>query len=126
MTELQNSVACARRLFAVVDTPAEEPDAANAPELTHPRGEVELSHVAFGYRPGCPVLKDIDLAVRPGMRIALVGGTSCGKTTLINLLMRFYDVDAGAGLVDGLDVRAYTCESLGVLRSVDVPVPTVK
>ncbi|OUO35630.1 ABC transporter ATP-binding protein [Olsenella sp. An290] len=111
-TELQNSVACARRLFELIDEPAEEPDAADAAVLAEPRGEVRLDHVAFGYEPGRPVLRDVDLAVRPGQRIALVGETGCGKTTLINLIMRFYDVSGGAVMVDGRDVRSWTRESL--------------
>ncbi|MBM6774839.1 ABC transporter ATP-binding protein [Olsenella profusa] len=111
-TELQNSVACARRLFELLDVPAEEADAPDTAELTAPRGEVRLEHVAFGYEPLRPVLTDVDLSVRPGQRIALVGETGCGKTTLINLLMRFYDVDAGAVRVDGLDVRGLTRASL--------------
>ncbi|HIZ46250.1 MAG TPA: ABC transporter ATP-binding protein/permease [Candidatus Olsenella pullistercoris] len=111
-TELQNSVACARRLFALLDEAAEEPDAADASVLADPCGEVEFDHVAFGYDAGSLVLRDVDLAVRPGMRVALVGETGCGKTTLINLLMRFYDVSGGAVRVDGRDVRAWTRESL--------------
>ncbi len=111
-TELQNSVACARRLFELIDEPAEEPDAPDAAVLAAPRGEVRLNHVAFGYVPGRPILSGVDLSVRPGQRIALVGETGCGKTTLINLLMRFYDVDGGSATVDGRDVREWTRASL--------------
>ena len=111
-TELQNSVACARRLFSLLDVPAEEPDAPGAAELREPRGEVALRHVAFGYDPARQVLSDVDLSVRPGTRVALVGETGCGKTTLINLLMRFYDVTGGSVSVDGRDVREITRESL--------------
>ena len=111
-TELQNSVACARRLFALMDEPAEVPDAAEAATLSAPRGDVEFRHVAFGYDADRLVLRDVDLAVRPGMRIALVGETGCGKTTLINLLMRFYDVAGGSVVVAGRDVRDWTRKSL--------------
>ncbi len=112
VTELQNSVACAERVFALIDEPAQEPEAAGAVELGEVTGEVSLDHVRFGYAPNHPILTDVDLAVRPGQRIALVGHTGCGKTTLINLLMRFYDVDAGAVIVDGHDVRDVTRASL--------------
>lgn len=111
-TELQNSVACARRLFSLLDVPAEAPDAPGARVLDEPRGEVELDHVVFGYDPGRPVLRGVDLGVRPGQRVALVGETGCGKTTLINLIMRFYDVNDGSVRVDGHDVRDLTRDSL--------------
>lgn len=111
-TELQNSVACARRLFELLDVEAEEPDSPRAAVLESPRGEVALEHVRFGYDEKSPVLRDVDLAVRPGTRVALVGETGCGKTTLINLLMRFYDVDGGSVSVDGRDVRDWTRASL--------------
>ena len=111
-TELQNSVACARRLFELLDVEAEEPDSARAAVLEAPRGEVALEHVRFGYDEKSPVLRDVDLAVRPGTRVALVGETGCGKTTLINLLMRFYDVDGGSVSVGGRDVRDWTRASL--------------
>ena len=111
-TELQNSVACARRLFELLDVEAEEPDSPRAAVLEAPRGEVALEHVRFGYDEKSPVLRDVGLAVRPGTRVALVGETGCGKTTLINLLMRFYDVDGGSVLIDGRDVRDWTRASL--------------
>ena len=111
-TELQNCVACAGRLFSLLDVPAEEPDAPGATALAAPVGEVRLNHVAFGYDKARPVLTDVDLVARPGQRIALVGHTGCGKTTLINLLLRFYDVDAGSVSVDGRDVRELTRASL--------------
>ena len=112
VTELQNSVACAERLFALIDEAAEKPDDADAHVLGQVTGEVTLSHVAFGYTPDHPILRDVDLAVKPGQRIALVGHTGCGKTTLINLLMRFYDVSDGAVLVDGTNVAHITRDSL--------------
>ncbi len=111
-TELENSIACARRLFELIDEPSEVPDAMDATELGRPRGEVALDHVAFSYENDRPILNDVDLLARPGQRIALVGPTGCGKTTIINLLMRFYDVDAGQVTIDGTDVREITRESL--------------
>ncbi len=112
VTELQNSVACAERLFALIDEAAEKPDDADARELSQVSGKVSFDHVTFGYDPEKLILKDIDLSVKPGQRIALVGHTGCGKTTLINLLMRFYDVSSGSVLVDGTDVRKITRSSL--------------
>ncbi len=112
VSELQNSVACARRLFDLIDRPAEEPDAEDAVELADVRGEVVLSGVGFSYSPDRPLLSGIDLVARPGERVAIVGPTGCGKTTLINLLMRFYDVDEGSISVDGHDVRSVTRSSL--------------
>ena len=112
VTELQNSVACAERVFALVDEPAQLPEAEGALELGEVSGAVTLDHVRFGYAAERPVLTDVDLEVAPGQRIALVGHTGCGKTTLINLLMRFYDVDAGAVRVDGHDVRDIARASL--------------
>ena len=112
VTELQNSVACAERVFALVDEPTQLPEAEGALELGEVSGAVTLDHVRFGYAPERPILTDVDLEVAPGQRIALVGHTGCGKTTLINLLMRFYDVDAGAVRVDGHDVRDLARASL--------------
>lgn len=112
VTELQNSVACARHLFELIDEPLEEPDAEGALELGHVEGKVALDDVTFSYAPGRPILEHLDLSAEPGRRIALVGHTGCGKTTLINLLMRFYDVDSGCVTVDGHDVRSLTRASL--------------
>ena len=112
VTELQNSVACARHLFELIDEPLEEPDAEGALELGRVEGKVALDDVTFSYAPGRPILEHLDLSAEPGRRIALVGHTGCGKTTLINLLMRFYDVDSGSVTVDGHDVRGITRASL--------------
>ena len=112
VTELQNSVACARHLFELIDEPLEEPDAEGALELGRVEGKVALDDVTFSYAPGRPILEHLDLSAEPGRRIALVGHTGCGKTTLINLLMRFYDVDSGSVTVDGHDVRSITRASL--------------
>ena len=112
VTELQNSLACAARLFELLDEREEEPDASDALELAHVRGQVDISHVDFSYVPGHPLIRDFELHVRPGERVAIVGPTGCGKTTLINLLMRFYDVDSGSISVDSHDVRSVTRRSL--------------
>ena len=112
VTELQNSVACARHLFELIDEPLEEPDAEDALELGRVEGKVALDDVTFSYTPGRPILEHLDLSAEPGRRIALVGHTGCGKTTLINLLMRFYDIDSGSVTVDGHDVRGLTRASL--------------
>ena len=112
VTELQNSVACARHLFELIDEPLEEPDAEGALELGRVEGKVALDDVTFSYAPGRPILEHLDLSAEPGRRIALVGHTGCGKTTLINLLMRFYDVDSGSVTVNGHDVRGITRASL--------------
>ena len=112
ITQIQTAWASARRLFALLDATEEEPDAADALELAAPRGEVELSHVDFSYVKDRKLLQDICIDARAGMRFALVGPTGCGKTTLINLLLRFYDVDAGTILIDGRDTRSVTRASL--------------
>ena len=112
VTELQNAVACAGRVFALMDEPEQIPDAPDAETLADVTGRVELQHVAFRYVPQTPLLEDVNLDVRPGERVAIVGPTGCGKTTLINLLMRFYDVNGGAITVDGHDVRSVTRDSL--------------
>lgn len=111
VTELQNALACAARIFDLIEQPAEEPDAPDAAVLV-PDGRVELDNVSFSYLPQKPLIEALSLAVRPGQRVAIVGPTGCGKTTLINLLMRFYDVNGGAVRVAGLDIRDVTRESL--------------
>ncbi len=112
VTELENALACAARLFDFMDSPAEEPDAADAVELADADGSVKVEHVSFSYRPNVPLLQDISIDVKPGQRIAIVGPTGCGKTTMINLLMRFYDVNEGRILVSGTPVRDMTRDSL--------------
>lgn len=112
ITQIQAAFASARRLFALMDASEEEPDAPDAVELDEPRGSVELSHVDFSYVPTRPLLRDICVHAEPGQRFALVGPTGCGKTTLINLLLRFYDVDAGEIRVDGADTSCIARDSL--------------
>ena len=112
VTELQNAIACAARLFELIEAPTETPDAPGAEPLEDVRGRVEWRHVDFSYTPGRPLIEDFNLAVQPGQRVAIVGPTGCGKTTLINLLMRFYEVDAGAISVDGRDIRDIPRNSL--------------
>ena len=104
VTELQNALACVGRIFALLDEKDRLPDAENAADL-EAKGNVSLTDVSFRYVPDRPLIEDFSLTVKPGQRIAIVGPTGCGKTTLINLLMRFYDVDSGAIRVDGTDVR---------------------
>ena len=112
ITELQNALASAKRVFDLLDEPEQQPDKEDAIKLTEAEGTVELSHVAFSYVPEVPLLKDVTLSVKPGQRVAIVGPTGCGKTTLINLLMRFYDVNRGTIAVDGTDIRDMTRTSL--------------
>lgn len=112
VTELQNAIACAARIFEILDFPAQTPDAATAAALTAPRGEVVFDRVSFSYVPERPLITDMNLSVLPGQRVAIVGPTGCGKTTLINLLMRFYDVQAGSIRIDGRDIRDFTRQSL--------------
>lgn len=112
ITQIQAAFASARRLFALMDAPEEEPDAPCAIKLVDARGEVELAHVDFSYVPTRPLLRDICVHAQPGQRCALVGPTGCGKTTLINLLLRFYDVDAGEIRVDGADTACIARDSL--------------
>ena len=111
VTEMQNALACAARIFELVDVPDEMPDKENAAEFQS-QGQVSLSHVSFSYDPDKPLIEDLNLEVKPGQRIAIVGPTGCGKTTLINLLMRFYDVRQGSIKIDGTDIRDMTRHSL--------------
>ena len=112
VTELQNALACAARVFELIDEPAETSDATDAKTLEAVSGSVELQNVAFSYTPEQHLIEDLNLSVKPGQRIAIVGPTGCGKTTLINLLMRFYDVKDGSVSVDGSEIRSVTRESL--------------
>ena len=111
VTELQNALACAARVFSLLDEDDRVPDKENAAVLS-PKGTVDLKDVCFRYVPDRPLIEGFNLHVKPGQRIAIVGPTGCGKTTMINLLMRFYDVNSGAILVDGTDIRDATRQSL--------------
>ena len=110
ITELQNALACADRVFELLEQPAQSADAPRA--LPQPQGNVALEDVSFSYTPERPLIDGLSLTVRPGQRIAVVGPTGCGKTTLINLLMRFYDVDGGRICVEGEDIRTVSRDSL--------------
>ena len=112
VTELQNAIACAGRVFELIEEEPQVPEPADATALTDVEGRVDLEHVAFSYRPDQKLIEDLNLAVKPGERVAIVGPTGCGKTTVINLLMRFYDVDAGSISVEGDDIRQVTRKSL--------------
>ena len=112
VTELQNALACAARVFELIDEKTQIADKPDALELTEVDGSVALAHVAFSYNPEVSLIEDLNLDVKPGQRIAIVGPTGCGKTTLINLLMRFYDVDDGSIRVSGRDIRDITRKSL--------------
>ncbi len=111
VTELQNALACAARVFELLDADDQIPEAENAAVL-QPDGHVQLEDVSFRYLPDRPLIEGLTLDVKPGQRIAIVGPTGCGKTTLINLLMRFYDVNGGAIKVSGTDIRSVTRASL--------------
>lgn len=112
ITEFQNSLASAARVFELLDEKAMPQDQPSAAILSDVKGKVDLEHVDFSYVPEVPLIRDFNLHVRPGQRIAIVGPTGCGKTTLINLLMRFYDVNGGAVKVEDLDIRDVTRQSL--------------
>ncbi len=112
LTEFQNSIASAARVFELIDEPAAPAEPADAVVLTEPEGRILLQDVDFSYTPEIPLIQGLSLSVEPGQRIAIVGPTGCGKTTLINLLMRFYDVQKGSIQVDGHDIRQITRHSL--------------
>ena len=112
VTELQNAIACAARIFELIEEEPEVPDAPGAIELENADGSVELEHVSFSYVPEQKLIEDFNLSVKPGQRVAIVGPTGCGKTTLINLLMRFYDVNDGQIRVSGVPIMEMTRKSL--------------
>ncbi len=112
VTELQNALACAGRIFQLIEEEPQAPDTADAAVLAGVQGHVDLEHVYFSYTPEKKLIEDFNLKVRPGQRVAVVGPTGCGKTTVINLLMRFYDVDSGSIQVEGQDIRQVTRQSL--------------
>ena len=112
ITQIQTAFASAQRLFAVLDETTEKPDAPDALELKDCEGNVTIQNLYFSYRPDVKLIEDLNLKARKGERIAVVGPTGCGKTTIINLLMRFYDADSGSITVDGVDVRDITRSSL--------------
>lgn len=112
ITELQNALACAGRVFALLDEPDQVPDKENAVILNEVDGDISLEKVEFSYVPDRPLIRDLDLKVLPGQRVAIVGPTGCGKTTVINLLMRFYDVNTGSIRIENTDIRDMTRHSL--------------
>ena len=112
VTEFQNAIACAQRVFTLIDEEPQIPEPEHAVHLTDIDGNVKVEDVSFSYLPGQHLMEDFNLEVKPGQRIAIVGPTGCGKTTLINLLMRFYDVNAGSIKVEDIDIREMTRKSL--------------
>ncbi|MDR2606664.1 MAG: ABC transporter ATP-binding protein/permease [Oscillospiraceae bacterium] len=108
----QSAVAGAERIFEILDEPPEPPDSADSLPLSAPRGDIEFRGVTFGYEPACPILKDFSLSVKAGTSVAIVGPTGSGKTTIINLLTRFYDVNGGSIVLDGHDLRDYRIHEL--------------
>ena len=112
ITELQTAIASAKRVFDIIDEPAQQPDEPDAAHPTGCEGQIEIDRVSFAYEKSHPLIRDFHLQIKPGQRIALVGPTGCGKTTMINLLMRFYDVDAGEIRVDGQPIKKIGRDSL--------------
>ena len=112
VTEFQNAIACAQRVFTLIDEEPQIPEPEHAVHLTDIDGNVKVEYVSFSFLPGQHLIEDFNLEVKPGQRIAIVGPTGCGKTTLINLLMRFYDVNAGSIKVEDIDIREMTRKSL--------------
>lgn len=112
VTELQNALASAARVFELIDEKTILEDKKDATVLENVKGQVEIEHVNFSYTPDRPLIEDLNLSVKPGERVAIVGPTGCGKTTVINLLMRFYDVNSGSIKVEGKDIRDVTRKSL--------------
>lgn len=112
VTELQNALACAGRVFELIEEEPQKADDEDAVILKNPDGQVDMQHVEFSYVPQQPLIRDFNLHVEPGQRVAIVGPTGCGKTTMINLLMRFYDVNSGSIQVDGHDIYHVTRDSL--------------
>lgn len=112
ITELQNALACAQRIFDLIEEEPQVKEPENAVELSDVQGHIELENVSFSYEPSQKLIRDFNLSVKPGQRVAIVGPTGCGKTTIINLLMRFYDVNSGSIKVEGNDIRNVTRKSL--------------
>ena len=112
VTELQNAIACAGRIYELIDEEPQIPDSENAVVLTDVKGAVQFKDVSFSYSPDKKLIENLNISAQPGQRIAIVGPTGCGKTTLINLLMRFYDVDGGSISVDGNEIPEVTRKSL--------------
>lgn len=112
LTEMQNALVCANRIFEIIEAEERTPDKTDAVNLEDVRGEIKLDNLSFSYDKEKELIKDLNLYVKPGQKVAIVGPTGCGKSTLINLLMRFYDVDEGSVSVDGHDIRDVTRDSL--------------